>query len=156
MRWPFVVALALAVCGLGVRYTVLAKGATGPNVPPVQTLVGVTGQGTTFELGIQDGHVQSLNTNLSAKCAAGASRRETWSPTEGHPVHFTMTGRTFVTEHHVDPTYPDGIEGAVGFAIRGTLTGAGDIRPALAGPGRGGGRVSLQLGCDADRFSRLR
>jgi hypothetical protein len=131
VRWPFLVALGLALCGLGVRYTVLAQGATGPSIPPVRTLSGVTGQGTTIELGIQDGRVHSLITSLNARCAGGSSWRENWSPTEGNPVHFTMTGRTFVTEQHAYTTYPSGITGAIGFAIRGTLTGAGGAQGTI-------------------------
>lgn len=134
IRWPFLVALGVAVCALAVRYTLLARGATRPTVPTVplvQTLVGVTRQGTTFDLDVQNGRVQRLSTNMSARCAAGHSWRETWSPAEGNPVHFTETGRTFVTEQHVDTTYPGGVAGAIGFAIRGTLTADGGAQGTI-------------------------
>jgi hypothetical protein len=121
VRWPFLVALGLAACGLGARYTVLASGATRPHGTPLVTLSGVTGQGTTIELGIQNHRVQWLNTSLNAKCAGGPSWRETWAPAEGAPVHFAMVGATFTTEQRVAPTYRGGIVGRIAFTIRGTL-----------------------------------
>jgi hypothetical protein len=45
VRWPFLAALAVALCGLGVRYTVLAHAAPGRSVSLVRTLAGVTSQG---------------------------------------------------------------------------------------------------------------
>jgi hypothetical protein len=125
VRWPFLVVLGVVFCGLCVRYAVLAEGATGPKVPPIKTLSGLTGQGTAIELGIQDGRVHSLVTSLSAKCAGGSSWRETWSPTEGNPVHFTTIGSSFTGEQWVASSYPGGIVGRIGFAIRGMLLSRG-------------------------------
>jgi hypothetical protein len=42
-----------------------------------------------------------------------------------------MIGRTFVTAQHVYTTYSRGINGAIGFAIRGTLTGAGSAQGTI-------------------------
>jgi hypothetical protein len=81
----------------------------------------VTGQGTTIELGIRHGRVYSMMTSLNAKCAGGSSWRETWSPTEANPVHFRLIGSSFTTEQWVASSYPGGIVGRIGFAIRGTL-----------------------------------
>jgi hypothetical protein len=123
VRWPFLVALALALVGLGVRYTVLTGGAGAGTVrvPDITLLAGVTGQGTRFELGILNHRVYRLRTSLNARCRGGTSVHETWYPAEHAPVHFAMVGRTFTTVERGSPTFPDGVVGRIAFTIRGTL-----------------------------------
>jgi hypothetical protein len=127
VRWPFLVALAVAVVALGVRYTFLAGGAGAGPVPNqgLTLLEGITGQGTKFELGIQNHRVYRLSTSLNARCRGGTSVHETWSPAEHAPVHFTIAGRTFTTVERGSPTYKDGVVGRIAFTIRGTVIGKG-------------------------------
>jgi hypothetical protein len=110
---------------LGVRYTFLAGGAGAGPVPhqDVTFLEGVTGQGTTLELGFENHGVYRLRTSLSARCRGETSVRETWSPAEHAPVHFTVVGRTFTTVERSSPTYEDGVVGRIAFTIRGTVIG---------------------------------
>jgi hypothetical protein len=119
-RWPFVVALIVAIAGLTARYTILTSGASGASV---HTLTGITSKGTKIVLGVRGQRVVWLRTNLRAPCAGGTSWRQSWFPAEGNPVHFTMHGRTFVTRENASPSYARGIVGRIGFAIHGTLTG---------------------------------
>lgn len=120
VRWRFLVALIVAIAGLAVRYIVLPGPAKRASV---QTLSGMTSNGTRIELGVRGHHVVWLRTSLSASCAGGTSWRQSWSPVEGNPVHFTTLGRSFVTREEASPTFTGGIVGRIGFAIRGTLTG---------------------------------
>jgi hypothetical protein len=120
LRWPLLLALILALAGLAVRYTVVAGGARGASV---QARSGITGQETSFELGVREQRVLWLRTSLSAACAGGPSWRASWSPAEGDPVHFTAEGRSFVTQQEVSTHYSGGIVGRIGFVIRGTLIG---------------------------------
>lgn len=125
VRWPFLAVLALAFVALGVRYTLLAGGAGAGPIPnqDVSPLEGVTGQGTKFELGLEQQRVYRLVTSLSARCRGGTSVREYWHPAEHEPVHFTMAGRSFTTVERSHPTFPSGVIGRVAFSIRGTLIG---------------------------------
>jgi hypothetical protein len=127
IRWPFLVALALALVGLAVRYTLLAPGTGAAPVPnqDLTLLEGVTGQGTRFELGIKDHRVYRLRTALSARCHGGSSVHETWYPAEHAPVHFTVVGRSFTTVERASTTYPNGVVGRIAFTIRGTMSGNG-------------------------------
>lgn len=120
VRWPFVVALIVAIAGLTVRYTVLTSGASGASV---QTLSGITSKGTKIVLGVRRQRVVWLRTSLRAHCAGGGSWRQSWSPAEGNPVHFTTRDQSFVTRENASPSYAGGLVGRIGFAIRGTLTG---------------------------------
>ena len=128
MRWPFLVALIVAIAGVGVRYTVLTSGASGASV---QTLSGMTSDGTKIVLGLRGQRAIWLRTTLSARCAGGASWRESWSPVEGNPVHFTERGLSFVTRENASPSYAGGIVGRIGFTIRGTLTGRDSAQGAI-------------------------
>jgi hypothetical protein len=125
LRWPFLVALALALAGLVVRYTVLTSGGAASVVVRVRIPDGVTGQGTKIQLGIDNNRVSWLQTSLNARCEGGSTWHETWSPAEGHPVHFTMSGRSFATAERASPRFAGGIVGRVAFTIRGTLTSPG-------------------------------
>jgi hypothetical protein len=73
VRWPFLAALALALAGLEVRYTVLTggAGAGAARGQDITLLEGVTGQGTKFELGILNHRVYRLDTSLNARCGRG-------------------------------------------------------------------------------------
>lgn len=137
IRWPFLVALALAVVALGVRYTVLTgAGAGALSRQDITLLEGVTGQGTKIELGIVDHRIYRLRTSLSARCRGGSSVEETWSPAEHAPVHFTVVGRTFTTVERASPTYKNGEVGRVAFTIRGTLTANGTAQGTIRLVGR--------------------
>lgn len=128
MRWPFLVALIVAIAGLGVRYAVLTSGASGASV---QTLSGMTSKGTKIVLGVRGQHVVWLRTSLSARCRGGTSWRQSWSPLEGNPVDFTTRGQSFVTHEYASPNYAGGIVGRIGFTIRGTLTGRDSAQGAI-------------------------
>lgn len=138
VRWPFLVALALALVALGVRYTFLAGGAGAGPVPNqgLRLLDGVTGQGTKFELGILNGRVYRLRTSLSARCRGGTSVHETWYPAEHAPVHFAIVGRTFTTVERSSPTYDNGVVGRIAFTIKGTLIGRASAQGTIRLVGR--------------------
>ncbi|MBV9605532.1 MAG: hypothetical protein JO027_10510 [Solirubrobacterales bacterium] len=137
VRWPFLLALALALVALALRYTVLTDdGAGAISRPDITLLEGVTGQGTKFELGIKDHRVYRLRTALNARCRGGSSVYETWSPAEHAPVHFTIVGRTFTTVERGSPSYPDGVVGRVAFTIRGTFTASGAAQGTIRLVGR--------------------
>lgn len=133
VRWPFLVALALAVVAVTVRYTLLAGAAGAGPVPNqgITRLEGVTGQGTKFELGILNQRVYRLRTTLNARCRGATSVHETWSPAEHAPVHFTVVGRTFTTVERASPTYKDGVVGRIAFTIRGSLIGKDAARGTI-------------------------
>jgi hypothetical protein len=128
-RWPFLVALGLAIVALIVRYTLPSGSAAGA---PIETLRGTTGQGTTFELVLDAGRVVSLRTSLSARCADGSKWNDDWSPTNGVQVHVTTAGRSFSTLERANPGFSGRIVGRVAFTLRGTrmdrLSAQGTIR----------------------------
>jgi hypothetical protein len=138
VRWPFLVALALALVALGVRYTFLAGGAGAGPIPNqgLRLLDGVTGQGTKFELGIRNHRVYRLRTSLSARCPGGTLVQETWYPAEHAPVHFTMVGRTFTTVERSYPRFDSGVVGRVAFTIKGTLIGKDSAQGTIRLVGR--------------------
>src|ERR1700760_502767 len=123
-RWPYLVALAVALVALVLRYVVLGGAASGAAVH-VQVIHGRTGQGTAFELVLDRGRVFSLRTSLSARCEGSTSWTESWSPTNGVQVHVTTSGPSFSTVERAEPTYPSGVVGRIAFALRGTITGRG-------------------------------
>jgi hypothetical protein len=86
---------------------------------------GLTGQGTSFTLGEAGGRVRSIETSLTAKCVGGSTWRASWSPIEGAPVHFTMTGRSFWTREVSHTSYSGGTVGRIAFVMHGQLTRSG-------------------------------
>jgi hypothetical protein len=138
IRWPFLVALAVAIVAVGVRYTLLTDGAGAGAVPNqgLRVLDGVTGQGTKFELGILNGRVYRLRTSLSARCGAAGSVHESWYPAEHEPVHFAMVGRTFTTVERSYPTFDSGVVGRVAFTIKGILSGKDSAQGTIRLVGR--------------------
>ncbi len=119
-RWPYLVALVLALAGLAIRYAPSGRAAPASRL---QVLDGVTDRSTSIELVLDRGRVLRLATSLAARCADGSSWKETWTPTNGVQVHVLTAGRSFWTLERAAPSYPGGIVGRLGFAIRGVMTG---------------------------------
>jgi hypothetical protein len=128
VRRPFLVVLIVAIAALGIHYTVFANGASAA---PVQTLSGVTSNGTKIVLGVRGQHVVWLRASLTARCRGGSSWRQSWSPLEGNPVQFVTSGLSFVTYEYASRSYARGIVGRIGFTIRGTLTGRDSAQGAI-------------------------
>lgn len=121
-RWPYLLALLVALGALVVRYTLLANPASGS---PIQVVRGITSQHTAFELGLQRGRIRWLRTSLTAHCAGGTSWTASWTPVNGVQVHVIRAGRSFVAVERDAPGFPGGIVGRAGFALSGTITGSG-------------------------------
>lgn len=121
-RWPYVLALVVAIAGGLARYMAFAPVATGGSRA---AWAGLTGQHTSFDLGVSGRRVLWLRTSVHATCRGGRSWSATWSPTNGLEVRVRQIGASFLTVQRSSPTYPGGVVGRIGFAMRGTFTGAG-------------------------------
>ncbi len=120
MRTLFILLIATIGTLVGLLVTTTAR----KEPLPIMLLRGTTDQKTTFYLAVRGDRAVAVKTSLGAKCGDGSTWAAKWSPSEGHPIHFAASGRSFSTQESVKLTYTHGVSANAEFQLHGTVTSA--------------------------------